>query len=145
MNLELALRMCEAAVRQAVREGALISVAVVDAGGHLVAFQRMDGARITGPVLAPGKAYTAVAHRMATADLAPLVLPGGELYGLAGDRYVCFGGGVPLGEFGEVGEFGEPGDGRGVGEVAGAVGVSGGTVPQDIACAEAAAALWEGA
>ncbi|WP_436757468.1 GlcG/HbpS family heme-binding protein [Streptosporangium sp. V21-05] len=146
MNLELALRMCEAAVRQAAREGALISVAVVDAGGHLVAFQRMDGARITGPVLAPGKAYTAVAHRMPTADLAPLVLPGGELYGLAGDRYVCFGGGVPLGGSGEPGE---PGDGRRVGavmsEVAGAVGVSGGTVPQDVACAEAAAALWEGA
>ncbi|MFB9676297.1 GlcG/HbpS family heme-binding protein [Streptosporangium vulgare] len=136
MNLELALRMCEAAVRQAAREGALISVAVVDAGGHLVAFQRMDGARITGPVLAPGKAYTAVAHRMPTADLAPLVLPGGELYGLAGDRYVCFGGGVPLGE---------PGDGRMGSEVAGAVGVSGGTVSQDVACAEAAAALWEGA
>ncbi len=136
MNLELALRMCEAAVRQASREGALISVAVVDAGGHLVAFQRMDGARITGPVLAPGKAYTAVAHRMPTADLAPLVLPGGELYGLAGDRYVCFGGGVPLGE---------PGDERGVSAAAGAVGVSGGTVSQDVACAEAAAALWEGA
>ncbi|WP_329429643.1 heme-binding protein [Streptosporangium sp. NBC_01495] len=139
MNLELALRMCEAAVKQAAREGALISVAVVDAGGHLVAFQRMDGARITGPVLAPGKAYTAVAHRMATADLAPLVLPGGELYGLAGDRYVCFGGGVPLGE---------SGDGRGVSgvsRVVGAVGVSGGTVSQDIACAEAAAAVWEGA
>ncbi|MFF3437271.1 heme-binding protein [Streptosporangium sp. NPDC002721] len=140
MNLELALRMCEAAVRQATREGALISVAVVDAGGHLIAFQRMDGARITGPVLAPGKAYTAVAHRMPTADLAELVLPGGELYGLAGDRYVCLGGGVPLGE---------PGDGRGTGremrEVAGAVGVSGGTVSQDVACAEAAAALWESA
>ena len=94
MNLELALRMCEAAVKQAGREGALISVAVVDAGGHLVAFQRMDGAEIAGPVLAPGKAYTAVAHRMSTADLAPLVVPGGELYGLAGDRYVCFGGGI---------------------------------------------------
>ncbi|GAA4191749.1 heme-binding protein [Streptosporangium oxazolinicum] len=139
MNLELALRMCEAAVRQAGREGALISVAVVDAGGHLVAFQRMDGARITGPVLAPGKAYTAVAHRMATADLAPLVLPGGELYGLAGDRYVCSGGGVPLGESG--GGRGASGASR----VVGAVGVSGGTVSQDIACAEAAAAVWEGA
>ena len=133
MNLEIALRMCETAVRQAAREGALISVAVVDAGGHLVAFQRMDGARISGPVLAPGKAHTAVAHRMPTADLAPLVLPGGELHGLAGDRYVCLGGGIPLGE---------PGNGRGV---VGAVGVSGGTIDQDVTCAEAAAALWEGA
>lgn len=139
MNLELALRLCETAVRQAAREGALISVAVVDAGGELVAFQRMDGARITGSVLAPGKAYTALAHRMPTADLAPLVLPGGELYGLAGDRYVCLGGGVPLGGSGD-------GYGAGwAGRVVGAVGVSGGTVPQDIACAEAAAALWESA
>ncbi len=132
MNLELALRMCEAAVRQAVREGALVSVAVVDAGGHLVAFHRMDDAEISGPALASGKAYTSVAHRMSTADLAPLVAPGGDLYGLAGERYVCFGGGIPLRE-----------PGRGC-RVAGAVGVSGGTVAQDVACAEAAAALWEG-
>lgn len=132
MNIELALRMCEASVRQAGREGALVSVAVVDAGGHLVAFQRMDGAEIAGVTLAPGKAYTAVAHRMTTADLARLVRPGGELYGLPGDRYVCFGGGVPLRH---------PGEER---RVAGAVGVSGGTVAQDVACAEAAAALWEG-
>ncbi|WP_433239192.1 GlcG/HbpS family heme-binding protein [Streptosporangium sp. CA-135522] len=133
MNLELALRMCEASVKQAGREGALISVAVVDAGGHLVAFQRMDGSEIAGPALAPGKAFTAVAHRRPTADLAPLVTPGGALYGLAGDRYVCFGGGIPLWDFGE---------GR---RVVGAVGVSGGTVAQDVACAEAAAALWDGA
>ncbi|MFI6511816.1 heme-binding protein [Streptosporangium sp. NPDC050855] len=132
MNLELALRMCEAAVRQAAREGALISVAVVDAGGHLVAFQRMDGARIAGPALAAGKAYTAVAHHMPTAELAPLVAPGGELYGLAGDGYVCLGGGVPL--------TGARGDGG----VRGAIGVSGGSIPQDVACAEAAAALCEG-
>lgn len=131
MNLELALRTCEAAVRQAVREGALISVAVVDAGGHLVALQRMDGARIADPGLAQGKAHTAVAHRMPTADLAPLVLPGGELYGLAGDRYVCVGGGLPLG-------------GADSSRVVGAVGVSGGTIAQDMACAEAAAALHEG-
>jgi uncharacterized protein GlcG (DUF336 family) len=139
VNLELALRMCEAAVKQAAREGALVSVAVVDAGGHLVAFQRMDGARITGPVLAPGKAYTAVAHGMPTADLAPLVLPGGELYGLPGDRYVCFGGGVPLGTSDD-----ERGAGGAAGAIVGAVGVSGGTVSQDVACAEAAASLWEG-
>jgi uncharacterized protein GlcG (DUF336 family) len=128
VNLDLALRMCEFAVKEARRLGALISVAVVDPGGHLTAFQRMDGAEIAGPVLAPGKAYTAVANRMSTADLAPLVAPGGELYGLAGDRFICFGGGIPLW--------------AGDGIVAG-IGVSGGTVEQDIACAKAAAALWE--
>ncbi|GAA2667428.1 MULTISPECIES: GlcG/HbpS family heme-binding protein [Nonomuraea] len=131
VGLEIALRMCEAAIRQAAREGALVSVAVVDAGGHLVTFQRMEGAEIAGPVLAPGKAYTSVAHRMTTADLAPLAAPGGELYGLAGDRFVCFGGGIPLWA------------GYGEGErVVGGVGVSGGTVAQDVACAEAAASVW---
>ncbi|MBE1561034.1 GlcG/HbpS family heme-binding protein [Nonomuraea africana] len=131
VGLEIALRMCEAAIRQATREGALVSVAVVDAGGHLVTFQRMEGAEIAGPVLAPGKAYTSVAHRMTTADLAPLAAPGGELYGLAGDRFVCFGGGIPLWA------------GYGEGErVVGGVGVSGGTVAQDVSCAEAAASVW---
>ncbi|GGS72296.1 heme-binding protein [Nonomuraea spiralis] len=131
MDLELALRMTEAALKQAAREGALVSVAVVDGGGHLVSFQRMTGAEIAGPVLAPGKAYTSVAHRMATAELAPLVAPGGELFGLAGDRYVCFGGGVPL--------WADYGEGE---RVVGGVGVSGGTVAQDVACAEAAALVW---
>lgn len=131
VDLELALRMTEAALKQAVREGALVSVAVVDGGGHLVSFQRMEGAEIAGPVLAPGKAYTSVAHRMATADLAPLVAPGGELYGLAGDRFICFGGGVPL--------WADYGEGE---RVVGGVGVSGGTVAQDVACAEAAALVW---
>ncbi|GGO80405.1 GlcG/HbpS family heme-binding protein [Nonomuraea cavernae] len=131
MDLELALRVCEAALKQAAREGALISVAVVDAGGHLVTFQRMEGARLAGPVLAPGKAYTSVAHGRPTADLAELARPGGELYGLAGDRFVCFGGGVPL--------WADYGEGE---RVMGGVGVSGGTIAQDVACAEAAASVW---
>ncbi|WP_084958045.1 GlcG/HbpS family heme-binding protein [Thermoactinospora rubra] len=131
MDLELALRMCEAALKQAAREGTLISVAVVDGGGHLVAFQRMDGAELAGGVLAPGKAYTSVAKRRSTAELAELARPGGELYGLAGDRFVCFGGGVPL--------WSDHGEGR---HVVGGVGVSGGTPAQDAACAEAAALVW---
>jgi uncharacterized protein GlcG (DUF336 family) len=131
VNLELALRMTEAALKQAFREGAQISVAVVDAGAHLVSFQRMEGAQLSGPVLAPGKAYTSVALRRPTADLAPLTAPGGELFGLAGDRFVCFGGGIPLWA------------GYGEGErVVGGIGVSGGTIAQDVACAEAAAEVW---
>jgi Uncharacterized protein, possibly involved in utilization of glycolate and propanediol len=128
MNLEFALRMCECAVREAKRLGARVSVAVVDAGGHLLAFQRMDGADIAGPRLAPGKAYTAVALRRPTADLAPLVAPGGELYGLPGDRLVCVAGGVPLWD---------------ADTVVGGVGVSGGTLAQDEACANVAADLWQ--
>jgi uncharacterized protein GlcG (DUF336 family) len=131
VDLALARRMAAAALAAAGAREALVSVAVVDAGGHLVCFERMDGAEIAGPVLAPDKAYTAVAHRAATHDLAELVLPGGPLAGMqsaAGGRFVCFAGGLPLWSAGRV--------------VAG-VGVSGGTAEDDLACAQEAAAVYE--
>jgi uncharacterized protein GlcG (DUF336 family) len=131
ISLELAARMTAAALAQAHSLDALVSAAVVDAGGHLVHFQRMDGAEIAGPTLALDKAFTAVAHRTTTAELGPLSRPGGPLEGLAANgsgRYVVFGGGLPLW------------DGA---RVRGGVGVSGGTAEQDVASAEAAAALWQ--
>ncbi len=130
VDLELALRMCAAARATAVEVGALVSVAVVDGGGHLVAFQRMDRAEIAGPVLARDKAYTAVAHRVRTAELAAAVVPDGELVGMYaadGGRYVCFAGGVPLWSRDRV---------------VGGVGVSGGAADEDVACAAAAAAVF---
>jgi uncharacterized protein GlcG (DUF336 family) len=122
--------MCQAAVAEATALAALVSVAVVDDGGHLIAFVRMDGAEIAGPILAPDKAYTAVAHRIATHELAALAAPGGPLVGLyaAGQgRFICFGGGLPLWDRDRV---------------VGGIGVSGGTVEQDTACAEAARRRW---
>jgi uncharacterized protein GlcG (DUF336 family) len=133
VDLGLARRMVAEAVGSAAAQGALVSVAVVDAGGHLVCFERMDGAEIAGPVLAPDKAYTAVAHRSATHELAPLVAPGGPLAGMqsaAGGRFVCFAGGVPLWSGGRV---------------VGGVGVSGGTADEDLAAALAGAAVFEAA
>ncbi|HLN06482.1 MAG TPA: heme-binding protein [Acidimicrobiales bacterium] len=131
LTLEDASALCRAALAVAEAEQALVSVAVVDAGGHLVAFARMDGAEIAGPTLATDKAFTAVAHRATTASLAELAAPGGELAGLAsngGGRYVVFGGGVPIWS---------------AGRVVGGVGVSGGSVAQDTACAAAASHVWE--
>jgi uncharacterized protein GlcG (DUF336 family) len=55
ITLALAARMTAAAIEQAAEVGALVSAAVVDAGGHLVHFQRMDGAEIAGPTLAVDK------------------------------------------------------------------------------------------
>ena len=130
VDLALALSMCEKAIVHATGDDALVSVAVVDAGGHLVAFARMDGAEIAGPVLARDKAYTAVAHRCATDELATAVAPGGDLVGMHsadGGRYIAFGGGLPLWS-----------DGR----VVGGVGVSGGTAAQDVAAATAALAAF---
>ncbi|GAA3386117.1 GlcG/HbpS family heme-binding protein [Cryptosporangium minutisporangium] len=129
-DLDTALLLCAASLACARDVGALVSVAVVDGGGNLVAFVRMDGAEIAGPTLAVDKAYTAVAHRVATDVLGVLAGPGGPLQGLAsaaGGRYVCFGGGKPLWSGGRV---------------VGGVGVSGGTVEQDVACAKAAADKW---
>jgi uncharacterized protein GlcG (DUF336 family) len=131
VDLVLAQRMCATARASATRLDALVSVAVVDSGGHLVAFERMDGAEIAGPVLARDKAYTAVAHRAATQELRALVGERGELSGMYaadGGRYVCFGGGLPLWSGGRV---------------VGGVGVSGGSAEQDVACATAAAAVFD--
>ncbi len=131
VDLAFALRMCRAAVERASHLDALVSVAVVDAGGHLVAFQRMDGAEIAGPTLATDKAYTAVAHRIATHELTALTAPGGALQGMysnGGGRYIAFGGGLPLWR---------------AGGVVGGVGVSGGTAAQDLESARSAAALWD--
>ena len=131
ITLELAARMSQAAVDRATVVGALVSAAVVDQGGHLVHFQRMDAAEIAGPTLAVDKAFTAVAHRIETAELAALTQPGGDLWGLpanGGGRYVVFGGGIPCWHDGVV---------------VGAVGVSGGTAAEDVECARAGVAVFE--
>jgi uncharacterized protein GlcG (DUF336 family) len=130
-GLQLARRMCAAAREHARILGVVVSVAVVDAGGHLISFERMDTAEIAGPHLAVDKAMTAVAHRCPTGDLTRQSVPTGPLAGLGstgGGRYVVFAGGLPLWS---------P-DGR----VVGGIGVSGASADQDLACAAAAATLW---
>jgi uncharacterized protein GlcG (DUF336 family) len=122
--LEAARAIIGAARDHADRIGVKVSIAVVDAGGNLKAFERMDGAEIAGPTLAVDKAYTAVANSAATHELAKQASPSGPLFGLhanAGGRYVIFGGGIPL---------------LRENEIIGAIGVSGGTVEDDVACAE---------
>ena len=125
IDLHTATAIIAAATAQAGALGALVSVAVVDAGGNLIAFSRMDGAEIAGPSLAVDKAYTAVSNSISTQELGELAAPGGELFGIqanGGGRFVIFGGGIPI---------------RDRGSIIGGVGVSGGAVHQDVACAEA--------
>src|SRR5689334_25260695 len=130
VDLANALRVVAAAHQEAIRRSVLVSAAVVDAGGHLIAFGRMDGAEIAGPVLAVDKAYTATANSISTAELATLAAPGGELFGLQANgngRFVIFGGGVPV----VVDDT-----------VIGGIGVSGAAVVDDCACADAALAAF---
>ncbi|MGW0007238.1 GlcG/HbpS family heme-binding protein [Nocardia grenadensis] len=104
------------------------NIAVVDAGGNLVAHARMDGAWIASIDISINKAFTARALDISTEDLAVDAGPGAQFYGIHssnGGRIMIFAGGVPL---------------RHNGQVVGAVGVSGGTREQDKTVVAAAAA-----
>lgn len=120
--------MLAAAEAKAVSLGVPYNIAVVDAGGALIAFLRQDGALAGSIDLAIGKAKTARMFDKTTAYLAELAQPGAPLFGIErsnGGQVVIFGGGLPVTIDGQI---------------AGAVGTSAGSVEQDIAVAAAAAA-----
>jgi uncharacterized protein GlcG (DUF336 family) len=103
-----------------------VTVTIIDIHGNVVLTHRMTGAPAFSLELAERKAYTSALVRMRTADLAPLVQPGADLFPLlavSGGRYSAIGGGVPL---------------TSDGQVIGGVGVSGGSIDQDVAIVEAA-------
>jgi len=128
LTLEDARGMLSAAEAKARCFGIPYCVAVVDAGGHLVAFFRQDGALIGSVDLAIDKAATARLFDKTTSALATLAQSGKPLFGIQesnAGKVVIFGGGVPV-----VFE----------GMIVGAVGASAGTVEQDVAVAEAALA-----
>jgi len=113
---------------KAVSLGIPYNIAVVDAGGHLVAFVRQDGSLIGSIDLAIDKAVTARIFDKSTLELAALAQSGKPLFGIQesnAGKVVIFGGGMPI--------FID-------GKIVGAVGTSAGTVEQDTAVAEAAIA-----
>ena len=92
-------RMRQAGEAVATTLGIAYNIAVVDAGGNLVAFARQDGALIGSIDLAIGKAVTARMFDKPTALLAGLAQPGAPLFGIQetnSGRVVIFGGGVPV-------------------------------------------------
>lgn len=131
LSYDAARRVLEAGIARAREIGQPMNIAVVDDGGHLVAFGRMDGAIKASIDISTRKAVTSVLMALPTAALTPLVQPGAELYGLeqTAGGMVAFGGGLPLLRDGDL---------------VGAVGVSAGSVAQDVDVATAAAAALEG-
>ena len=104
-SLADARRMIDAAIAESERIGAKMNIAVVDAGGNLVAHVRMDGAFIGSIGVSIDKAWTSAAFKHATADLQEICVPGGPAYGLQlsnQGRVMTFGGGLPIRREGEV-------------------------------------------
>ena len=127
ITLPQAQRIVAEAVRKAEEIGTLMNIAVVDAGGNLKAFGRMDGAWLGSIDISIKKARTARFFDMNTGDIGALSQPGGPLFNIevSNGGLISFPGGIPLRNE--------------AGEVVGAIGVSGSSVENDHTVAEAGA------
>lgn len=130
LELEEAKVMIEAAKKKSKEINVLETIAIVDDGGNLIALERMNGARITGPEIAIAKAYTASGHKRSThlfnKEPNGPALPGNEAFGInqmLPGKFAIFVGGFPIVVNGEV---------------IGGIGVSGGNGEQDTAVGTAA-------
>jgi uncharacterized protein GlcG (DUF336 family) len=119
-----------AATKKATELRAAVCVAIVDAGGHLQAFRRMDHAMLGSIDISQKKARTSAYFGLNSEVLGQASQPGGPFYGVENSNggLITFSGGVPLID--------------NTGETTGAIGVSGGTSEQDAAIARAGAAAF---
>jgi glc operon protein GlcG len=127
VSLEGARRVIDAAVAKATEMEMAVCISVCDPGGHAVIAVRMDGAALLSVDIAANKAYTVIAFKGLPTHIwwdaiknEPALVHGLTL----SNRFIIFGGGIPL---------------NADGALVGAVGVSGGTAEQDQAIAESAA------
>lgn len=123
-----ALILIHGAREKALEIGVPMCISVVDESGNLIAFERMDGGKVTSITISADKAYTAAAARKATHEYNAVNVPGNLAFGIhteVGGRVSSVGGGLPVVVDGEV---------------VGGIGLSSGTPAQDMECAEAG--LW---
>jgi uncharacterized protein GlcG (DUF336 family) len=127
ITLEQAESAVKAAKEKAKQLNTLMNIAVVDAGTNLVAFAKMDNAWLGSIDIAQRKARTARYFNMPTGKIGELSQPGGPLYNIehSNGGLITFPGGVPIT--------------NGKGEIIGAIGVSGSSVDNDHAVAQAGA------
>ncbi|ODT80387.1 MAG: DNA polymerase III subunit delta' [Pelagibacterium sp. SCN 64-44] len=110
---------------EAEKIGVPMCIAIVDESGNLIAFERMEGGKVTSTTIAIDKAYTAAAAKRATHEYGQVSQPGGPAYGInsaIGGRLMVVGGGLPVIVNGAV---------------VGGIGVSSGTPAQDQQVAQA--------
>jgi|SRR6476661_5143445 len=124
-SLDLALELLATVRAEAEARSLQLAMCVVDAGAHVIASQRMDGAALGAMHLAVGKAHTAVLWGARTGDFTESTQPGGADWGwnTTDERIVVYAGGVPL---------------FAAGLLVGGVGASGGAAADDEACVVAA-------
>lgn len=130
LDLEDARVLIAGAAAKAVEIGVPMCIAITDESGQLVAFERMEGGKVTSTTIAIDKAFTAAAARKSTQDYGTVSQPGAPAYGIAsaiGGRLMVVAGGVPV-------SFN--------GQVVGGIGISSGTPGQDQVVAEAGIAHW---
>jgi ATP:cob(I)alamin adenosyltransferase len=119
-DLEVVKRAAAAAEAKGASIGLPIVFAACDAGGNLMLVHRQADSLLASIAIAQDKAFTAAGLKLPTAALADAAGPGGPLNGIASshDGHICiFGGGIPI--------FVD-------GVIVGGLGVSGGTVDEDI-------------
>lgn len=125
LTLHEAQTIITAAAARADEVGQPVNIAVVDAGGNLIAHVRQDGAWIGSIDISIKKAWTSRAFDIQTKDLGDNSQPNQQFYGIHGTndgKVIIFAGGVPL---------------KRDGLVIGGIGVSGGSGEQDQTIAEA--------
>ena len=125
LTLEDAKKMMDGAISKAIDIGVDMDIAIVDDGGHLMLFTRMDNARITSINISIDKAFTAAAARKSTLDYGNAVRNHGPAFGIQTShqgRFCVVGGGLPF--------FVES-------QIVGGIGCSSGTPDQDIVVAQA--------
>jgi uncharacterized protein GlcG (DUF336 family) len=128
IDLVDARRVIAVATKKAEEIGQPMNIAVVDAGGNLLAFERMENAWLGSIDIAQKKAFTSRAFDITTKDLGANSQSGDQFFGIHASnngKIMIFAGGIPLKQDGVV---------------VGAVGISGGSGEQDHAVAEAGAA-----
>jgi uncharacterized protein GlcG (DUF336 family) len=115
---------------KAIAIGVPMCIAITDEAGQLMAFERMDGGKITSTTIAQDKAFTAAGAKRGTHEYGAVSQPGSPAYGInsaIGGRVIIVAGGLPVIVDGDV---------------VGGIGLSSGTPQQDLDCAQAGIAFF---